>query len=382
MLMMTATRAETMFRNPWKYLAGVLSMSILLLAAGCTEPKGERGGCAADNQCKGDRVCSSQGVCVDPSALADASGQTGGDQDAGPTADAGPSHDASTPPDAAQVDAGTQDTGESACAQAPTAVATIAADGQPSGQSIEAAPDTLIKLDGRSSTAPNGTIRKYEWSFVKFPYQADLPNQKPRLQVGQDGTASFRAKNIGTYVLELTVQDSHGTKSCAAARVTAEVNTDAQIYVEMVWTTPGDHDQTDNNGTDLDLHYKHPQGEWGYEPLDIFWYNPTADWGSRNNHDDDPKLLFDDDDGNGPESVVHDQAQPLSYRVGVYYYDDNGMGPSDVTIRVYLNGTLSREITGERMPGKDTFYEALTIDAGHMTTHLDDAHYDGYPPTN
>ncbi len=362
----------------WMGLAATLALSVI--ATGCTEPRGELAGCTSDEQCKGVRVCSPEGECVSPLALGDAGADanadvgtsdtspdtTGQDTDPDPPDDTGTEPDAVDPPDDCNPDL--------------TASATIASGQHSSGNSITIAPGAEVEVDASSST---GEIDRYEWSFVDFPHAADLPHLEPQLGLSGGGRAArFDALAIGTYVIELSVYDSSSMPGCEAARLEAEVATDDDIFVELVWNTPGDDDQADDDGADLDLHYMHPDGEWGYEPYDIFWYNPTADWGIERNPRDDPELVFDDEDGSGPESISHPQAEALKYRVGVYYYDDYGFGPSEATVRIYLDGTLAHEVKAEELPELDTFYEAVTIDAANGTVTADDQHYDGYPPTN
>lgn len=363
----------------WLSFAFVSIIASTAALAGCTEPKGEIAGCSSDDQCKGVRVCGPQGECVSPLALADAGGDAGGDT--GMSADAGAD---SSRPDTSTPDSGSNDTGNDtnpgACGAAPTASATIGTDGEPFAATVEAEPGATIELDASASSAAGGTINSYEWSVVEHPYTGALPHLKPKIATAAGGEASFEALAVGTYVIELTVLDSGGTESCNTVRLEAVVEPKSDIFVELVWDTPGDNDQTDDDGSDMDLHYKHPDGVWGYEPLDIFWYNATSDWGQENEDRDDPVLIRDDETGAGPESIAHDRPEELRYSVGVYYYDDYDFGPSDATVRVYIDGDLAHEVTGERLDDGDTFYEAVTINAGNETVTADDKHYDGYPP--
>lgn len=346
----------------------LLALSLVALAAGCTEPRSERAGCMSDDQCNGERVCDTSGRCVEPSALADAG------------ADAGPDTSPDASPDiGGSEDVGADSTDTDTCESGLSAAAAIGTAPDPTQSSIAAEPGEVIRLDG---TPSEGAIDRYEWSVLEFPYDATHPHLAPDLAPGTTGKASFTAHAIGDYIIELTVYDDTGSPGCDTAQVSAEVRPGGDVFVELVWNTPDDPDQTDDFGADLDLHYKHPDGEWGYEPLDIFWYNPTADWGQRNNPEDDPELIRDDEDGAGPESIEHRRPDDLRYAVGVYYYEDHDFGPSDLTIRVYLDGALAHEIAGETMDGTDTFYEALTIDAANGSVEEDGVHYDGYPPEN
>jgi hypothetical protein len=92
----------------------------------------------------------------------------------------------------------------------------------------------------------------------------------------------------------------------------------------------------------MDIHYKRSTGTWNVAPGDIFWRNPTADWGNMGPADD-PSLDIDDTDGAGPENVNHNNPTADTYAIGVYYYNDNGFGGSTATVRIYLNGALETE---------------------------------------
>jgi hypothetical protein len=381
-------QAKTMSRITNKIFSGatVLGASMVMLsmlASGCTEPRGELAGCTTDDQCKGVRVCSSVGRCVSPLALPDPADSGGPDTspDAGPgqddTGDVVPPR-SDTGPDTSSPDTGT-DTGADAdnppvCDTAP--IARLAGSDAPRSADL----GTSVSLDASPSSAVQGQIERYEWSVVEFPYGGDLGHLKPVLERRDAGQVSFVAATVGTYIIELTVVDGTGTESCTPARAEITVDPGVDILVEMVWNTPGDADQRDDDGSDMDLHYKHPNGDWGLAPLNIFWDNTTADWGEQNRERDDPRLLSEDPDGAGPEAVSHNRPEDLKYSVGVYYYDDYGFGKSEVTVRVYLDGVLAHEVSAESLPGADTFYEAVTIDAGNETVAVDDVHYDGYPP--
>lgn len=353
---------------PNNYLLATFTLGVLFSLSGCTEPKTQRDGCVSDVECKGDRICSAEGQCVPM-------GQTP-DTDASDHPDAG--NQDTDPPDDTQNpdDTNNDDDGEdpaNACA------ITISAAGADNNTAYaEAAPSSTIQLDGRQD---NSAAAEYHWRFVQFPYSDSIADLKPEIITHANGTADFKAETLGTYTVELDVTNSQGTSLCDPVTAQVLVGTDAQIYVELVWDTPGATDQLGGNGSDLDLHYKHPDGEWGEwePPLDIFWYTPTADWGIPNDASDDPELRRIVDSGPGPEATVHPTANPLVYSVGIYTYDDYGYGPSRASVRVYLDGDLADEVADIDMPETNHFYEVLSIDAGQKTIeHLDVHHEDFY----
>ncbi len=158
---------------------------------------------------------------------------------------------------------------------------------------------------------------------------------------------------------------------CPVALRPVVVVPQAGIYVELSWMTPGDPDETDfgeHAGSDLDLHFAHPQawntgvqpGGWFDSPFDCYWFNPSPDWGSLDpNIDDGPVLLRDDTDGAGPEEVL--LAVPeweRTYRVGVHYADDQGFGPVHAFVRVFTYDE-SRWFGASRLVEGDLWCAAL-----------------------
>jgi hypothetical protein len=185
---------------------------------------------------------------------------------------------------------------------------------------------------------------------------------------------------IGTYQIGLEVTDQTGARSCrrqAVVTIVAAPNDD-DVYIQLVWDTPEDPDQTDNFGTDLDLHYLHPNGQWDEAPWDIFWRNPNEDWGVQGDGSDDPSLDI-DDTGAGPENIRHSGLENVTYRVGAYYYSDNTLGESYATLRVYTHGTLAIEMANHHMPRTGAFWEAALIHGNSLTVSPIDRLHQGFP---
>jgi len=144
-----------------------------------------------------------------------------------------------------------------------------------------------------------------------------------------------------------------------------EDNPGMQIMrIELLWDTPGDPDQTDEVGSDLDLHFRHPSATgWFDEHFDCNWANWNPDWGVVEDPSDDPRMDLDDTDGAGPESISFEGLeQGLMYRVGVHYWDDHDFGLSIPTLRVFWNDALLAELTGESLNGDDFFWEVLDVE--------------------
>lgn len=136
------------------------------------------------------------------------------------------------------------------------------------------------------------------------------------------------------------------------------------IVVEVLWRTPGDPNEMDTGGgtgSDLDLHYLHPDGVWDTSPLDCHWKNKTPNWGDNQIRDDDPSLVIDDTDGRGPEIVRHAPAEPGVYRVGVFYFSDHDYGPTDPTVRIWIGPDLKAEIGMFGLSNRE-FWDVAAID--------------------
>lgn len=365
----------------------ILSLFFLSLSAGaaCTKPAPERG-CLADQDCPGAQICSTGVGCILPDQAPDIFEEPDiiDERDTSAAPDAADPQDALSPEDTAPDQDTTDeiDVSPPECpADLPEPRGTAQARGVQPAAAIQVDPLTRIRLSAQRSRPGAADIAEYHWEFTDYPYRDEVPGTRPRLLQDSDGSARFDANNFGTYILELSLTDADGNQSCAPHQIVVEAKSDARIFVEMVWDTPG-APANPTQSSDLDLHYRHPEGDWGFpdSDLDIFWHVPTADWGIPGDPSDDPHLLSSTEAAPGPESLIHPNADPLTYSVGVYYYDDAGWGPSYVTIRAYLDGELAGEIQREEMPAKRAFFEALSIDAATNSVTYDEQHYDDYPP--
>jgi len=224
-------------------------------------------------------------------------------------------------------------------------------------------PLKTLELRGENSTDPDGFIPEqgYKWTVVERPTDstAELaPHQG-------DPNPTFYVDLAGTYVFELQVTDNKGLFSCQNARVVVEAIPDEDIHIQLVWDTPADPDQTDEDygaGADVDLHFLHPLGDWFDLTYDCFYGNKTADWGRPGVPTDDPSLDRDDLDGAGPENINLDNPESgRVYRVGVHYFADHGYGASFVTVRIFIEGVLAFELANKRMPSTDYFWDVASI---------------------
>jgi hypothetical protein len=259
----------------------------------------------------------------------------------------------------------------------PTAVARarIGSTGTFDRRDITAAPLSTIHLNGWLSSAPGGSVKKYEWSLIQKPEDSTAELSPTR----SGPTPRLKLDLAGTYTVELKVFDGAGQSSCGD-RSTIQIRAipEDDIHVQLTWRTPKDPDQTNECGADVDLHYRHERGEWRDSKWDVFYQNQNPDWGIQGEPSDDPRLDIDDIDGAGPENIVHNPGnRDQSFEVGVHYYrselqsviseqcpdkEPSNYGPSYATVRIYLQGELTFESEDHYLPETDAFWEVTTID--------------------
>lgn len=240
-----------------------------------------------------------------------------------------------------------------------------------------ASPGTL-QLDGARSASAIGAISRYEWTVIAPP----------------GATATFSPSNtvaapvlhyvygVGDYHVRLKVWDPLNTPSCAEAEYSIEFDPvggrdpsvpSEGIFVEIVWHNPADlneFDEGDGLGSDLDLHFLHPnaQGKYFDSIFDVFYLNPSPNWAGFGTADD-PLLSREDTDGAGPEAVTLMKPQAESqYHAGVNYWNDWGYGPAYVSLRVAVDGVIRFSSGNVKLIDGD-MWDACTIDwpSGQVT---------------
>jgi hypothetical protein len=228
-----------------------------------------------------------------------------------------------------------------------------------------------VRLRGTDSIGAD----QYEWRLIEHPPQSTAMFE-PHREIEEP---TLYLDRRGHYTVQLTVSSDDGTESCGEpALIQIDVRPDSDICVELAWDTPGDDDQSDEDGTDLDLHFLHPNGTWDTPPYDIFWRNPTNEWGAPGPADD-PRLDIDDTGGAGPELICLDGPEAgLSYAVGVYYYSGDQFGPSDATVRILLRGMQQFEQT-KRLPSNGTFWYVAAITWPSQTISMVGTVQQGFP---
>lgn len=214
---------------------------------------------------------------------------------------------------------------------------------------IRAQPLQSIELNATRSSGNSALT--YEWSIIKRPTnsQARLtPNSttdKPTLWLDL----------AGEYEIELVAFDADDIASCESSIVTIHAVPDQEIHIQLTWYAPAVPNPQKNNGTDLDLHYRHPQGtKWNDTVYTIWWNNKRSSpsWGNTPALANTATLDIDDLWGATTEAINHFQPLNGSYEIGVHYYNDNGYGGANANIRIYIRGELKYEILNKRMQHK------------------------------
>lgn len=236
-------------------------------------------------------------------------------------------------------------------------------------------PLETVSLDGSDSFDPEGgDIVEVAWSLVDSPEASTT-----LLESTSQWNTELYLDVVGTYVVELEAKNQDEKWSCGPARLTVEVLSDEDIYVQLVWNTPGDPNPHDGHGSDMDLHFLHPDGHWGELPYDCNWQNPAPQWTQEDDELGDPRLDVDATQGWGPENIsLNDPDPELSYRVGVHYFADRELGESYATLRVFMQGELAAEMESEAMEAGQ-FWEVLDVDGALHGVEEIDLLYDEMP---
>jgi hypothetical protein len=260
--------------------------------------------------------------------------------------------------------------------RAPVAVAEICGVGPPE-PAVCARPDEIAPLDrvyfsGVNSYDPNNALPlSYAWEVVDVP-----PNTDPELLALQgETTDSFSLIAIlpGDYRVRLRVRNQDGVTSGigATSDVTFTVVPQSRFHVQLVWDHPRN---------DMDLHLVYADGDprvyhadydcfWKQchpgcttevpDPCDspVHWFTDETIWEMGN-----PRLDIDDTNGLGPENINIDRPRPGTYHVYVHYYGlvQGDEGPTQVTVRLYLDGILRHEF--RRVLNIDEMWAAAQIE--------------------
>lgn len=205
-----------------------------------------------------------------------------------------------------------------------------------------------------AAPAPPHGIAEFQWSLTSGDNAA---------LTGSDASATITTTVAGVISGQLVVVDEDGLSSSPetfSVNVTPAPNpVDLPLRVEVAWNT---------DTVDVDLHVLEESagGAFGVAPYDCFYGNATPDWGAAG-PDNDPIYSNNDSDGYGPENITIPNQDPgTTYRIVAHYYSDDGVGPTDATLRVYLSESIEYEATMTLLTSGQ-MWEVATITDGVVT---------------
>jgi len=220
------------------------------------------------------------------------------------------------------------------------------------GEDFMAAPLSRVELDGTRSFDPQGLGLIPQWRFVRVP-----KGSQAVIDRADDLQPDFFADLVGTYEIELVVQNEAGIVDATPDTVVVDVVPSEALYMQLRWDTD----------VDLDLHVV-PVGESVWGPMDCTWCNPNPDWGVRDVFVDDASLDWDVIDGYGPETVTIAQPAQGNFRAFVDVYGQGGLTvcraggcpPTQATLDVYVRGELTHTAVAD-LDEAGQLWEAIEV---------------------
>jgi len=211
----------------------------------------------------------------------------------------------------------------------------------------------------------------------------DAPGPEPEFEdTAVNGRVSFVPTALGDYSFRVFWELDDGCTG--EGFVTVDVARDSGVgeglRIVATWRTPGDPDELEDPGTDVDLHLARvtPRGLRWNSNQDCYYSNRSPAWGGDGYTGNDPRLLRDELDGLGPEIIVLEDPNE-SYYVGIYYFSDSGFGASQVTVRFYFDGIEFASAT-RNMERTGRFWLAAAVEDGGSVRLLDRPNDNGFTP--
>ncbi len=266
----------------------------------------------------------------------------------------------------------------------PEAVALASIEGVPMepSSSITVAPLDTVILDGTQSSDEDGEIVSWEWEVLEDPpgIDATLEPTSGDVQDQDQSRRQLQPLTAGPYRIALTVEDDSGFQSCEPSEVDILAIPDQNIHVELTWTNPEDPDETNDFGSDLDLHLvKMGPGQWFNMPYAIWYQNANSNedpvW-----NPEDPSLDIDVTDGAGPENITMRTPDDCQwYAVGVHYFQEQ-FGTAYATIRIYINGDLRYQRPHFPLEETGHFWDVARIHWDEQASDATIVDVDGFYP--
>ncbi len=226
---------------------------------------------------------------------------------------------------------------------------------------LQTEPLKTVRLEAHIEDPAQPTPLDTVWSIIAAPIgsHARLQEVSPPGQTTSGDPALWPRQLFldvpGDYIIELGTFERGADLPCYSERVTINATPTQDLFITTTWDTPLDPDPADRQGSDVDLHYLHPNGSFEDEFYDIFWRNQSADWGEPGSQDD-PVLLRDDRDGLGPEVIAHDTPETGQvYSIGVHYFNPAGFGESYVSTTIHVRGQLTATSIAQLLPTQGAY---------------------------
>lgn len=236
------------------------------------------------------------------------------------------------------------------------------------GEGQEVMQGEMVELNAGESFDPNGHVLGFQWRWLEKPALStdatfvDYRGLPIEAQWVTTTKAYFTADAPGLYRAQLTAKDSD--EGCTGY-LTDEAEIVAQkqdaVKLSLVWSDP-------NN--DHDLHLIHPGGVFSrncrqeterLRALSCSWCNcdtlngtndecpprgcpgpmEAPDWLSIGERADDPRLIRDDTNGQGPEIIVLPELDEGAYNVVVENY--SGRTGGRIILQVFTFGNIAAE---------------------------------------
>jgi len=189
-------------------------------------------------------------------------------------------------------------------------------------------PGQTLILDGTDSYDPDGNEPlTYAWSLLDQPASSVAAISNTAL------SAPYMTLDVsGSYVVALQVQNTLGVASSVAVHA-IEAQPEDSLYVELTW---------DADDADMDLHLvANDPASWFSRDDDCCWCNENPDWGTLGDGSDDPLLAADASGDGGPETILMQAPAEGEYFVRAHYFQDNGAGTAQATVKIYVAGELA-----------------------------------------
>lgn len=227
----------------------------------------------------------------------------------------------------------------------------VVGDDKPNGKAPEAVisdgEDTVsvtadITFDGVESYDPDNYhpnpphgIAGYLWTVEDGP-----PSSEASFEDDSAQKATLAPDVVGDYTVNLVVTDEDGLTSEPATATFLAVDgtptptppSTATIEFEVTW---------DIDISDVDIHLVNEteNGQFFQAPYDCYYANMTPDWGPPGD-EGNPVLDVEDVNGFGPEhiAIANPEAGPVSYIFIIHYYSDDGVGGTNATAKIFIDG--------------------------------------------